>query len=481
MKNAEPPFDFWKSLRRFFASIRLTIVVLLSLAASSIIGTLIPQNADPAAYIRKYGESLYRLFDILHFFDMYHSWWFQLLLLLLTVNIIVCSLERLKTVWKTVFVKAPKYNPARFEKQEKVFSFSVPRSAEALRGAFSPILARRYRNTRVQSSGEDYYLFGEKGRLTRLGVYAVHLSIVLLVCGGLVGSLAGFEGFVTIPEGETVDAVRLRRSGRMMPLGFSIRCDDFTIRFYENRPGMPEEYRSSLSILKQGEVVKQKEVIVNDPLRYQGINIYQSSYGKLPAAMQALPAGAEPESARLHITIRSTGMSYEAQVGIGEVVRLPEGQGTLTLQKFLPAADFGGQNIGPAFFGVLHRTGAEPVELMLPLQFPKFDRMRRGELVIAVADVQGDAYAAARESDVRYYTGLQITKDPGVWLVYIGFMVMVAGCFITFFTSHQRVCVALRAENGQTRVTVAGLANKNRIGMQMRMEKLARKLEKAGT
>ena len=58
---------------KFFTSIKLTVVLLLTLAVTSIGGTLIPQNADPAAYVQAYGEFAFRLFSTLGLFDMYHS------------------------------------------------------------------------------------------------------------------------------------------------------------------------------------------------------------------------------------------------------------------------------------------------------------------------------------------------------------------------------------------------------------------------
>ena len=42
---------------KFFASVKLSVVLLLALAATSVIGTVIPQNAAPAMYIQKYGET----------------------------------------------------------------------------------------------------------------------------------------------------------------------------------------------------------------------------------------------------------------------------------------------------------------------------------------------------------------------------------------------------------------------------------------
>ena len=82
-KDSENPFyTIWK----FFTSVRLTFVVLLSIAATSIIGTIIPQNEAPSAYYEKFGGYLFNLFSALEIFDMYHSWWFQLLVVILTLN-----------------------------------------------------------------------------------------------------------------------------------------------------------------------------------------------------------------------------------------------------------------------------------------------------------------------------------------------------------------------------------------------------------
>ncbi len=95
MKTEENASRASSRIWRFFISIRLTVFVLLTLAATSIVGTLIPQNGSPQDYILKYGDFLYRVFYVLDVFDMYHSWWFQLLVVVLTVNILACSIDRL--------------------------------------------------------------------------------------------------------------------------------------------------------------------------------------------------------------------------------------------------------------------------------------------------------------------------------------------------------------------------------------------------
>ena len=77
----------------------------------------------------------------------------------------------------------------------------------------------------------------------------------------------------------------------------------------------------------------------------------------------------------------------------------------------------------------------------------------------------------------RYYTGLQVIKDFGVWVVYSGFILLIVGCFVTFFMSHQRVCVEVASSGNKSKVTVSGFSNKNKLGMQQKVTHLSKKLQ----
>ena len=120
--------QIWKS----FASVKLTIGLLLTLAATSIIGTLIPQNESPGAYLQSFGETLYRIFSLLGLFDMYHSWWFRALILLLVVNIIICSIDRLQATWKIIFARNPRFNVARYRQLKNRAEFNHDGAAAQL-------------------------------------------------------------------------------------------------------------------------------------------------------------------------------------------------------------------------------------------------------------------------------------------------------------------------------------------------------------
>jgi cytochrome c biogenesis protein len=437
---------------KFFASIKLTLVLLISLAATSVVGTLIPQNEDPTAYVQAFGQFLFQLFSVLGLFDMYHSWWFQTLILLLTANIVVCSIDRLSATWKIIFAKKPSFNAARFRRLKNKETFDDNRSPAQLKELYLPLVGQNFRQRCVETTEAGFRIFGEKGRWTRLGVYVVHASVIFLLVGGLIGSIFGFDGYANIAEGEAVSSIQVGNGRSTLGLDFEIRCEKFEVSFYDS--GMPKEYRSRLTIVENGKPVVQKDIIVNDPLRYKGVNMFQSSYGQLP-----------PNQATLSITSAKTGMRYSQKAAVGQAVALPEKMGTFVLQGIESSATFRGQNIGDALRGTLTPADGQPVPVLLPLRFPSFDKMRRGEQVITVAELKP-----------RYYTGLQVTRDPGVGLVYLGFILMILGCYVTFFMSHQQICVEVVEKANRSRVIVSGKANKNNLAMQNRIKKFAQKL-----
>ncbi len=456
--------NYMASLWGFFASVKLTVVVLLSMAVLSIIGTLIPQNENPAEYLKAFGPFLFQVLDTLDVFDMYHSWWFQGLITLMVINVVVCSIDRLQTTGKIIFTRNPKFNLENYRRSKTRQDFRLAAEAAACKEIFYKQMSKRYGYCKVQTVQQGFAITAERGRWTRLGVYGVHLSIVVLLIGALVGSLNGFEGFVNIPEGDTVDAIQLRYSGLPLKLPFAIRCEDFDVQFYPT--GAPKEFRSKLSLWENGRSVLEKDIIVNDPIRYKGINIFQSSYGRLD---NPAPADITFQDIELSFKVISSGQVYSRKAEMNQPIEIPEGLGTFTLNGFDPAARFMGMTIGPALKGTLSTPQGEPQAIVLPIKFPRFDAMRKGAVIIAVQKAVGNQV-------MRYYTGLQITKDPGVSLVYFGFILMIVGCMVTFFMSHQQVVVEIQPKAKKVSIMVSGKANRNKVGMQYDIERLARKL-----
>lgn len=449
-KQLTIPEQIWQ----FFGSVRLAVYTLVLLAVTSVVGTVILQNGTQQEYIRLYGDGFYNLIKVFNVDDMYHAWWFLALIGILCINIVVCSIERLSTTWKIIFPKKLMFNPERFRKQKNLETFMIRENAELISNDYEKFLSKTIGKVIKETTETGAVLYAEKGRWTRIGVYVVHSSILLLLMGAVIGSVFGFKANLQLDEGETSDTAFIVEKRMPIKLDFSIRCNDFDVKFYDT--GAPEEFTSNLTIIENGKESFTTDIRVNHPLRYKGINIFQSSYGTAQPDSVILDILGPPDKAVTNQTVR-----------IGEEIQLPDEQGTFKLEGFLPHFDFKGHNLGETFIGTITQKDGESFQVALPMKFPTFDKMRKGTFVFVV-----------KQFEQKQYTGLQITKDPGIWYVYSGFILMIIGCWITFFMSHQSYFIEIESsQEAGSKISVSGTSNRNSQGVKLKIKKIATQLK----
>ena len=426
-----------------FRSLKLTIFLFILLAILSIIGTLITQNATRSDYIQRYGLGLYEVLNFFNLFDMYHSWWFSAILLLLVINLIFCSINRFPGVWSQISRPPTGLEDSMLKALPYVERVQIKTKGEAKADEnIRTYLKKRFWNPIPFEAESSITLFSEKGRFSRLGVYITHLSLLIILIGGILGSLYGFKGHVEILERETVDQIFLRIKDQEVPkpIDFSVRCDDFKITYYD-LPGRKEkhvkEYTSLLTILENGKEVLKKTVQVNHPLHYKGLAFYQANYGTV-------------HDVTLGIQWRSKKEKTTFKGPEGVTVPVPNSNNLIRVLQYTPQV----HNFGEGVQVVLFKPNQEPRPFWLLKAFPKFDEQRQDEFILTF---EGDS--------PREYTGLQVTKDPGVWVVWIGCSLMIFGLIVSFFFSHQRVWVRIPKSPGGE-IVLAGSANKNRLGFE---------------
>ena len=335
-----------------FYSLKLTIPLLIVLAALSVIGTLIPQNASEHEYLHLYSKETYYILKGFGLLDMYHSWWFIGVLILLALNLTACSLKRLPNLWRQV---------------------------RAVKRGYA-----------------------------RLGTYLTHLSVLLILFGGLMGAIWGFKGYVEITEGESVKEIALKSShNESIPLEFTVRCDSFRVDFYPD--ASPKEYVSILTFIDGDEVVLDHVPLrVNHPISYRGLTFYQASYGISDRSL----------TATLEIAKRERGEnSSTLTIGQGEIKPIPGTRDQIGFMKYRPKV----HNLGDAILFVLFSFNSSPESFWLFRQFPGLDGLQVGNYTFALKDIEKN-----------YYTGIQVTRDPGVPVVWIGCALLVTGMVITF-------------------------------------------------
>jgi len=448
-KLAASPMDrVWD----FFISVKLAIVTLIILAIASIFGTVVEQNQPPEKYHQIYEDWAFALMDRLSLFDMYHSWWFLLLLVLFTVNLTCCTLDRFPKVLKVVRNPRTKLD----ENLEKTLSLADrwkrKGSLQDWASKYSEALSASFAKPKVTEEGGEVHLYAETGVASRFGVYVTHLSIIIIFIGAIVGNVLGFKGYVNIPEGESVSQVPVRGGNRMQDLGFTVQCNSFRVEMYPS--GQPKAYISDLSVIDGGREALRQTIVVNDPLRYKGIWFYQSSYGQAGGA-----------TARLSVSRTDGTPIGTLSLPPNEPMRI-DGYGTIRGVNY----DQNFQGIGPALEVVVEKPGQREASFWVLQGRPDLDRQRKDSLVFDFGGL-----------NAKMYTGLQVAMDPGVNIVWLGCALMVVGIIMAFFLSHQRVWVRLSpAPDGRVEVVLAGSASRNRLAFDKKFEKIQSGVKAAG-
>ncbi len=437
------------------SSIKLTVTLLFVLAGVSIIGTLIPQNLQQVEYVRRFGFPLYRLLNFFGIFDIYHTWWFNGIMVLLAVNLLVCSIERLPGVYKSIKYKRSDITDAQFKTlpfyREIRIEGKLEEIVKKLKECFSTIGGRA---EIINESPQSFFFFLEKGIISRLGPYITHLGIIIILIGALIGSLYGFRANVNIVEGETVNKVYDFRRAQEIPLGFDVKCDDFNVEFY---PGTnrPKRYTSALKIIENGEVTAQKTIEVNTPLSYKGLTFYQSSYGP-----------ASPPSFDVTVYNKKNGISQNLILYLEKEEKVMDKVSIAILDY---AENYSG--FGPAALVEL-RNGDDNVK-----RFPIFQNYRDFDEVHSTGIYK---VVLNRILEPRlYYTGLQVTKDPGVNIVWLGSFIMSIGLLLAFLIYHRRMWVKLEEKNGRTKILIGGFPFKNKLGFENEFNRFVTTLERS--
>jgi len=426
------PTQAWDAL----ASLRLTMFLLIALALVSIIGTVIPQGTLDPQYLAAIGGeqgNRYKLYSLLGFFNMYHSWWFLGLLGLLSANLLACSLKRLPQVWRTAFQPATLLTAG--VEHSATCSQTLPLGSGSDPDNLAKLLNAKLGRPIINQQDGQTHLFAQRRPWARLAAYLVHFSIILIFVGAIIGNLFGFKGFVAIPEGETVNSFT-DRQGTVRPLGFELRCDQFTVSYYPAEPGqnpMPKEYKSILTLTENGNEVpgyRHARLVVNEPLTYRGITFYQSSYGTTGSHQFRIGEGATAQT----LTMTNDG-----------TLHLPDGSSMHLVEAVQDVAAYIPGKTGPAARIDIHPArGGATLDLIVFANHPADNRAEATRLGLPVI-----SYLGGTE---RFYTGLQVNKDPGVWVVWAGCLLLCAALYVAFFLPHQRLWV--RIDNHQ--LTIAG-------------------------
>ena len=460
---APKPHSTKRQVWQLFGSVRTGIVLLILVGLAVMAGTLILQRpiTEPNKLHEAYSPQTLRWLDTLRLTDVFHSGWFALLLSLLSANIVVASLDRFPIAWRYFSHPARRAEPHFFT--SLAMKQAIPlRSTHLDMGKVE--LAFRRAGWKPQYVGDDrgtVSLYAERFRVARLAPFVVHASLLMILAGGIVDSVWGYKGFISLGPNESTNQLELG-DGTHKPLPFAIRCDGAGQENYAD--GTPKRWWSRLTVLENGREVQHKEIVVNDPLTYHGLRFYQASYG----------ATGDVAAVNLLATPKNGGAKQEFWLKLDEAAPLGN-DATVRITHFIPDFVVVGDRIesrseepnNPAIQISVQTKQAGEDKIWLFPKFPEFTHANNSGYDFRAQDMK-----------MGYFTGLQVSHEPGQWAVGAGVVLMGLALALAFYFVHVRLW-ALPVDDGDERLVLwlGASASKNREDFERRFRELVAAVE----
>lgn len=426
---------------RFFCSVRAAIYEIVVLAILVLIGTL--RGSSVPRQIADAVPATESIVDRWYAWDVFRSLPFMAILTLLAVAIAIGGIiNRAPGIWASIAHPTVQTTHGFLRNAERTATLETTDSPSDLAARLTASIGSgRYRVLTEERNGE-VHLYADRFRFARLATFPFHVALILILVGGIVGARWGFrETVFTIPEGST------REVGR--GTGISVRLDDFTDAYREN--GQPREYRSDLTLFKNGEQVKSGTATVNNPVTLGDTVFYQSSFGQAVVLRVADAEGRVLFDDALALEFVSTlnGDAPAATIplaplGLRLTVIAPDNN-----PANAPEQDTLQLNSGELYF-LLRPLGPDS-----PITTPTGVKGLQGKQ----ASVAGVTIDFVRE---KRFTLLQVARNPGIPIFVVASFLLVGGLAITFYFPHRRVrgIVSTVADEG-SRATLAPLARRD--------------------
>lgn len=464
------------------------VVLLVLLITACMIGMLIQQVELEtfAKYFAALTPAEKTIYGRLGFFDIYHVWYFHLLLLLVSLNIILASIDHFPKAWNFVRRKKLTASPTFAMTQRFRQEVDVPYVGRAALVDRARAAARANKfGVKVTEEESRTTIFAERGAWNRLGAYAVHVGLLTIFTGGFLTS-RGHTGGMWVEPGKISDRMvkpvfefdhasgQLAAGQQELQLPFFVETLDVEQKLLDKNRGIDQgntlDWLTTVRI-KDPEASQQPEAIVhmNKPLDYRGYRFFQASVTGLGTARQI----------KLHVVPAAGGAGQEVSIARNGEARLTDGT-LLRYVEFNPDFTVDSNQrvtVGPGI-GTYPRPAAH-------LEVVKPDGVRGEAWAFTESFVLQMANAPFMQSSFLNMAGyrftlldfekvpqgsmLSIQYDPGVKVVYVGFTLLCLTLIAVFFFSHQRLWIVI--EDGK--VYLGGDANRNRLGFEDRAKKVA--------
>ncbi len=445
---------------KFFSSIKISIFLLIVITLATTLGTLIPQGRSVEAYTEKYGDWAPFLIKS-GITRLYQSPLYLFLLVLFSINIIVCSLTRIKKKITQAFKPQIMTEEKKLETLSLKKSFTCPQSVPQAEKRLKEILSSKGYKVQGQSTQGRLFLLGRKRFLGLFGSDIVHLGILIVILGGFISGAAGFRENVALAAEET----------KSVPgADFSLKLNRFETLYYKD--GSVKDWKSTLSIIKNNKNILTKTIEVNHPLSFKGFVFYQSGYGwnwrnpEVELALERKTENAFSQSIRTRVGEKKS--IKEKEIEIEPVYFVPDF--VLTKENKVTTRSLEPNN--PAVYVRISEKREIVFSGWLFLKYPEFNTrspQRDSVLSLEFKDFKAEPYSV-----------IQIARDPGVPFIWAGCFFVMSGLFLAFYFIPRQLRFLIQQEDQHTRVSAGGTAKKAKDSFKGEFDSILQSFRRSG-
>lgn len=470
----------------FLSSVRFGVVLLCILVGLSIVGMLIiQQNVNGFdAYFASLTPAQKIVYGELGLFDIYHSWYFNLILLVLSLNIILASIDRFPSAWK--YISKPKLDASRKWLLGQKQNASVQIEAETEEQAaekISRIFKENGLKPKISEKKGTLYVFGESGKWNRLGAYIVHVALLTLFLGHFVALQTGFDATLALIPGQTTNEIEkleydLDQENRYaVQLPFTITCTDIQQKLIDPKGSIETfntlDWRTRIKIDDSQYGVTEADVSLNKPFSYRGYRFFQA---------QTVPIG-NARTMNLELTPQESGAKpFTVNLNRNGSAKLDDGT-VIKYESFLPDFTFNQEGKPDTKSGDYNN----PVAVLQVT--PKDGETTRvfafagniAENIPVGAAKAGYKWKLKEFEKAPLAHVLSIKYDPfnGAFIAwYFGGIGLIAALIFVFFISHKRVWALIEKNNITDKydIILGGNTNRNHQGFEDKFKRLVNDL-----
>ena len=411
------------------SSLRFAILLIIFIAISSGVGTLIPQGNDQQEYIDFYNET--PIFGFingsqvikLQLDHVYTSNWFLFSLVLLCISLAACSFRRQIPSLKAALKWTEYKNEKKFYKLQLTTNFEIIQDVDHILKADSLLRKKGWSISKYKNR-----LSARKGLVGKLGPIIVHIGLIILLIGSAYGNFSSQSKEQYLRLGESLDLINESTNSKVR-----IKLKNFFIE--RESDGKPKQFISNLEFFsKQQNLNELKTTQVNQPIRFKGLTIYQADWSVS------------------NIILEIDSVLYQLQL------------------KPIP-------EIGDQIWGLLIELGRENKKNYLltidnengPLKVSNVEDFSENFIYLNNNPLEINSSKLSLKKIIPS-SGLIIKNDPSIPFIYLSFTLIILGTIFSLIPTNQ---IWILFNETSNKLFIGGLSNRNLLGFKKEFLKLS--------